>query len=121
MLLDHVEVTKYFNCICSNPGCHSTMSGEKRERWRKEWVRGGSGTPSPATAPLAAHPTHLLAAHLLHPPAPQGSPHLPPVHLEGALAADVSLTVLHTLETIVQVSGKLCFGHCREKNLGNNC
>lgn len=79
------------------------MSGEKRERWRKEWVRGNSGTPSPATAPLAAHPTHLLAAHLLHPSTPQGSPHLPPVHLEGALAADVSLTVLHTLETIVQV------------------
>ncbi|XP_063839037.1 dedicator of cytokinesis protein 7 [Ostrinia nubilalis] len=59
--------------------------GCKRERWRKEWFRGGA-----RSQPLS-------------PAAP------PPAHA-AALAAEVALTLLHALETIVQSCSNLEHG-----------
>ncbi|XP_063891201.1 dedicator of cytokinesis protein 7 [Helicoverpa armigera] len=54
----------------------------KRERWRKELWRGGARADS-------------------------GAPPQPQPHLSAALAAEVALTLLHALETIVQSSSNL--------------
>ncbi|XP_028173843.1 dedicator of cytokinesis protein 8-like, partial [Ostrinia furnacalis] len=64
---------------------NSSASGCKRERWRKEWFRGGA-----RSQPLS-------------PAAP------PPAHA-AALAAEVALTLLHALETIVQSCSNLEHG-----------
>ncbi|XP_059061813.1 dedicator of cytokinesis protein 7 [Achroia grisella] len=56
--------------------------GCRRERWRKEWVRGGARDS--ATSPAPPHPD-----------------------LAAALYAELSLTLLHALETIVQSCSSL--------------
>ncbi|KAJ0181570.1 hypothetical protein K1T71_002292 [Dendrolimus kikuchii] len=61
-------------------------NGCKRERWRKEWVRGGACREHPSSP---AHP---------HP------------DLSAALAAEVALTLLHALETIAQSCSNLDCG-----------
>ncbi|XP_037301590.1 dedicator of cytokinesis protein 7-like [Manduca sexta] len=61
-------------------GGSSSVGACKRERWRKEWVRGREAATSPA-APLP--------------------------DLSAALAAEAALTLLHTLETIVQSCSNL--------------
>ncbi|KAM3959107.1 LOW QUALITY PROTEIN: dedicator of cytokinesis [Aphomia sociella] len=58
--------------------------GCKRERWRKDWVRGARESA--------------------------GSPAQAPPELAAALAAEVSLTLLHALETIVQSCSNLEYG-----------
>lgn len=69
------------------------LSGGRRERWRKDWVRGGGGGGARGE---------------------QGSPLSPLSHshplLSSALAAEVSLTLLHALETIVQSCSNLDCG-----------
>ncbi|CAG5048236.1 unnamed protein product [Parnassius apollo] len=63
-------------------GRSAVMSRGGRERWRKEWVRGGGARSRPA------------------------SPARPPPALAAALAAELALALLHALETVVQsVSG----------------
>ncbi|XP_052757856.1 dedicator of cytokinesis protein 7 [Galleria mellonella] len=57
--------------------------GCRRERWRKEWVRGGAREAGGGAAPR------------------------PPADLAAALAAEVALTLLHALETIVQTCSSL--------------
>lgn len=57
------------------------MSGCKRERWRKEWVR-GAGCPREGSA---------------------GGVGAAAPDMDAALAADVSLTLLHALELVTQV------------------
>ncbi|KAJ2944480.1 hypothetical protein O0L34_g3827 [Tuta absoluta] len=64
----------------------SNVGGCKRERWRKEWVRSGGSRDQPAS-PAHAHPD-----------------------LSGLLSAEVSLTLLHALETIVQSCSNLEYG-----------
>ncbi|XP_026325619.1 dedicator of cytokinesis protein 7 isoform X2 [Hyposmocoma kahamanoa] len=64
----------------------SNVGGGKRERWRKDWVRGGGGKELP-TSP--AHPLPDLSA---------------------TLSAEVALTLLHAIETIVQTCNNLDSG-----------
>lgn len=66
--------------IMRRKGCNNTI-GERRERWRKDWAPRGTGRTDGSV-----------------PPSLQGS-----AQLEGALSAELALTLLHTLELVVQV------------------
>nr|XP_037877673.1 dedicator of cytokinesis protein 7 isoform X2 [Bombyx mori] len=68
--------------IMRRKGGNMSNGGCKRERWRKEWVRGGGRDCAPS--PAAPNPS-----------------------LAAALAGELSLTLLHALENIVQASSNL--------------
>ncbi|GBP46865.1 Dedicator of cytokinesis protein 6 [Eumeta japonica] len=60
------------------------VGGCRRERWRKDWVRGGGRGGSGPTRDTPASPAHSQP------------------ELEAAMSAEVALTLLHALEAVVQ-------------------